>query len=114
METAETLATMETVVIQATVVTVEALILMLAHNITDELVWQYDETAFSSEFYDRNGNGPALQNHITQDSLPSMSLTDIRRQGALMYTTPFRHADGHGDGPGINPNDPTTENGRRW
>ena len=40
-----------------------------------------------------------------------MSLTEIRQQGALMYTTPFRHADGHGDGPGINPNDPTTENG---
>jgi len=53
----------------------------------------------------------ALTSITTQDSLPSMSLTDIRRQGALLYTTPFRHADGHGDGPGINPNDPTTENG---
>ena len=79
--------------------------------ITDELVWQYDETAFNSDFHDRNGNGPALKTTITQDSLPSMSLTDIRREGALVYTTPFRHADGHGDGPGINPNDPTTENG---
>lgn len=83
----------------------------ISNVITDELVWQYDETAFSSEFHDRNGNGPALQATITQADLPSMSLTDIRRQGALMYTTPFRHADGHGDGPGINPNDPTTENG---
>ncbi len=83
----------------------------ISNVITDELVWQYDETAFNSDFYDRNGNGPALRTTITQADLPSMSLTDIRRQGALMYTTPFRHADGHGDGPGINPNDPTTENG---
>ncbi|MBT8123738.1 MAG: hypothetical protein KJO81_02815 [Gammaproteobacteria bacterium] len=83
----------------------------ISNVITDDLVWQYDETAFNSDFYDRNGNGPALQATITQADLPSMSLRDIRRQGALMYTTPFRHADGHGDGPGINPNDPTTENG---
>ena len=83
----------------------------ISNLITDELVWQYDETAFNSDFHNRNGNGPALQATITQDSLPSMSLTDIRRQGVLVYTTPFRHADGHGDGPGINPNDPTTENG---
>jgi hypothetical protein len=75
--------------------------------ITDELVEQYDDVAFSSDFYDRNGNGPALKTTITQESLPSMSLTEIRRQGALVYTTPFRHADGHGDGPGINEEDPT-------
>jgi len=74
--------------------------------ITDELVEQFDDVAFSSDFYDRNGNEPALQATITQDSLPSMSLTDIRRQGAMMYTTPFRHADGYGDGPGINEEDP--------
>ena len=83
----------------------------ISNVITDELVWQYDETAFSSDFYNRNGNGPALQTTVTQDNIASMSLTDIRRQGVLLYTTPFRHADGHGDGPGINPNDPTTENG---
>ena len=75
--------------------------------ITDEQVTQYDDVAFSSDFYNRNGNGPALQTTITQASLPTMSLTDIRRQGALVYTTPFRHADGHGDGPGINEDNPT-------
>lgn len=83
----------------------------ISNIVTDELVTQYDDVAFSSDFYNRNGNGPALRTTITQDSLASMSLTEIRQQGALMYTTPFRHADGHGDGPGINPNDPTTENG---
>ncbi len=76
--------------------------------ITDELVEAYDEVAFSPDNYDRNGNGPALRTTITQDSLPSMSLTDIRREGALVYTTPFRHADGHGDGPGINEEDPNS------
>lgn len=75
--------------------------------ITDELVEQYDDVAFSADYHDRNGNGPALRATITQDSLPGMSLGDIRRQGVLMYTTPFRHADGHGDGPGINEEDPT-------
>ena len=59
----------------------------------------------------RRADATEQQATITQDSLPSMSLTEIRRQGVLLYTTPFRHADGHGDGPGINPNDPTTENG---
>ena len=83
----------------------------ISNVITDELVTQYDDVAFSADFYDRNGNGPALQTTVTQDDIPNMSLTDIRRQGVLVYTTPFRHADGHGDGPGINPNDPTTENG---
>ena len=78
--------------------------------ITDELVWQFDETAFSSEFYDRKGNGPALKTTITQADFPDISLTEVRRQGALVYTTPFRHADGHGDGPGINPDNPTDEN----
>ncbi len=76
--------------------------------ITDELVEQYDDVAFSADNYDRNGNGPALKTTITQDSLPGMSLVDIRRQGALLYTTPFRHADGHGDGPGINEEDPNS------
>jgi hypothetical protein len=74
--------------------------------ITDELVEQYDDVAFSPDFYDLVGNGPALKTTITQDSFADMSLTDIRRQGALVYTTPFRHADGHGDGPGINEEDP--------
>ena len=83
----------------------------ISNVITDELVTQYDDVAFSSDFYDRNGNGPALRTTVTQDNIANMSLTEIRQQGALMYTTPFRHADGHGDGPGINPNDPTTENG---
>jgi len=79
--------------------------------ITDELVTQFDDVAFNPDFYSRNGNGPALQATITQDAIASMGLTEIRRQGVLMYTTPFRRADGFGDGPGINPNDPTTEAG---
>ncbi len=83
----------------------------ISNIVTDELVEQYDDVAFSSDFYDRNGNGPALKTTVTQDDIASMSLTDIRRQGVLLYTTPFRHADGHGDGPGINVNDPTTEAG---
>ena len=83
----------------------------ISNVITDELVTQYDDVAFSSDFYNRNGNGPALKATITQGDFPGVSLLEARRQGALLYTTPFRHADGHGDGPGINPNDPTTENG---
>ena len=82
----------------------------ISNVITDELVTQFDDVAFSSDFYNRNGNGQALKTTITQADFPGVSLLEARRQGALVYTTPFRHADGHGDGPGINPNDPTTEN----
>ena len=73
----------------------------------EALVDATDGVAFSSDFYDRNGNGPALNAPISQGDIPGKSLTEIRQMGALVYTTPFRHADGHGDGPGINRDNPT-------
>ncbi len=75
--------------------------------LTEDIVDAYDGVAFSPDFHDRAGNGPALDAPISQADIPGMSLSDVRKMGVRVYTTPFRHADGHGDGPGINPDNPT-------
>ncbi|MFK8026547.1 MAG: di-heme oxidoredictase family protein [Gammaproteobacteria bacterium] len=71
-------------------------------HLTPQLIKETDGTAFSSDFFNRNGNGPALDANITEDDFSKLSLTEIRQIGVRMYTTPFRRADGYGDGPGIN------------
>lgn len=49
------------------------------------------------------GEGPRLkpQDRITQDQIASgsLGLTQIRRAGLKIFTTPFNNADGYGDGP---------------
>lgn len=67
-----------------------------------DLIKETDGVAFSSDYHNRNGNGPALDANISDDDFKKMSLTEIRQIGVRMYTTPFRRADGFGDGPGIN------------
>lgn len=80
-------------------------------HLTDELIEATDGVAFDPANYGVNGNGPALDADISEGDFKKMSLTAIRQIGVRMYTTPFVHADGHGDGPGINRDDPTTETG---
>ena len=70
--------------------------------LTPELIKDTDGVAFSADFHNRNGNGPALDADISDGDFSKMSLTEIRQIGVRMYTTPFRRADGYGDGPGIN------------
>ena len=76
-------------------------------HLTPELIEEYDGTAFSPDYFDRNGNGPALDADITESDFNKLSLTQIRQIGVRMYTTPLVRADGFGDGPGINEEDPT-------
>ena len=71
-------------------------------HLTPSLIEETDGVAFGLEYHDRNGNGPALDADIEDDDFKKMSLTQIRQIGVRMYTTPFRRADGFGDGPGIN------------
>ena len=84
---------------------------LVAAELTEALVDEFDGKAFDPAFHNRAGNGPALDAPISQGDIPGMSLPQIRDMGVRVYTTPFRHADGHGDGPGINPGDPTTQFG---
>ena len=74
-------------------------------HLTDQLIKDTDGVAFSGSFHNRRGNGPALDADITESDFSKLSLTEIRQIGVRMYTTPFRRADGFGDGPGININD---------
>jgi hypothetical protein len=67
-----------------------------------DLIKNTDGVAFSADYHNRNGNGPALDADITDSDFSKMSLTSIRQIGVRMYTTPFRRADGFGDGPGVN------------
>lgn len=71
-------------------------------HLTPELIEETDGVAFDSYYHNRKGNGPALDADISDDDFNSLSLTEIRQIGVRMYTTPFRRADGYGDGPGIN------------
>jgi hypothetical protein len=50
---------------------------------------------------------------VTQDEIAggSLSLDEIRRQGQLVFSSPFSKADGYGDGPGV-ASDPTSPGGR--
>jgi hypothetical protein len=50
---------------------------------------------------------------LTQDEIArgSVPLAEIRRQGQLVFSSPFNKADGYGDGPGVGP-DPTSPGGR--
>jgi len=49
--------------------------------------------------------GPALENRTTQSQITdgSLSLTEIRRRGMLLFSTPFNKADGFGETPGETP-----------
>ena len=71
-------------------------------HLTEELIEETDGVAFSADYHNLNGNGPALDADISDADFSNMSLTSIRQIGVRMYTTPFRRADGFGDGPGIN------------
>ena len=56
--------------------------------------------------------GPAEERFKQSDITGGqLSLTDIRRAGVKIFTTPFNKADGFGDGP-VNPDDPTGFGGR--
>jgi hypothetical protein len=62
------------------------------------------------------GEGPRLREvgiSITQEAIESgeLPLREIRRQGRLVFSTPFRKADGYGDGP-VDPDDPTSPGAR--
>jgi Di-haem oxidoreductase, putative peroxidase len=62
------------------------------------------------------GERPALQQAgvtITQEEIEQgqLPLQQIRRQGRLVFSTPFNKADGYGDGP-MNPAAPTSPGGR--
>jgi len=61
--------------------------------------------------------GPALERAgvtITQEQIASgeLSLDEIRRQGRLVFSTPFNKADGYGDGPFDAGEDPIAPGGR--
>ncbi len=59
-------------------------------------------------------NGPALgPNRITQAAITggALSLRDIRRRGLEIFTSPFNHLDGHGDGV-VDPLDTVSPGGR--
>ena len=61
------------------------------------------------------GEAPALgNNRITQVDIINnvYTLLDIRRKGRDIFSTPFNTLDGFGDGPGVDPNDPTSPGGR--
>ncbi|MBW2496606.1 MAG: hypothetical protein JRF61_04975 [Deltaproteobacteria bacterium] len=62
------------------------------------------------------GEGPRLREvgiSITQEAIErgELPLREIRRQGRLVFSTPFRKADGYGDGP-VDPDDPTSPGAR--
>ncbi len=59
------------------------------------------------------GEGPALGDRLTQEEVESgdLSLTELRREGRRVFSTPFNKLDGYGDGP-MNKNDPTSPGGR--
>ncbi|MFK7794671.1 MAG: di-heme oxidoredictase family protein [Gammaproteobacteria bacterium] len=71
-------------------------------HLTPELIKETDGVAHDPFYHNLKGNGPALDADINDDDFSKMSLTEIRQIGVRMYTTPFRRADGFGDGPGIN------------
>ena len=71
-------------------------------HLTPKLIEETDGVAFSPDYHNRNGNGPALDADISDSDFAKMNLTQVRQIGVRMYTTPFRRADGFGDGPGIN------------
>lgn len=61
------------------------------------------------------GEAPALgNNRITQTDIINnvYTLLEIRRKGRDIFSTPFNTLDGFGDGPGVDPNDPTSPGGR--
>lgn len=63
------------------------------------------------------GEGPRLDQvgvTITQDEIESgvVSLQEIRRQGRLVFSTPFNEADGYGDGSRPDPADTVSPGGR--
>jgi hypothetical protein len=71
-------------------------------HLTEKLIEETDGVAFDPKYHTLKGNGPALDAEISDADFSNMSLTSIRQIGVRMYTTPYRRADGYGDGPGIN------------
>lgn len=70
--------------------------------------------AHSAWAIDLPGEGPRLQtDNITQEQIQGgqATLHAIRRQGLLVFSTPFNKLDGYGDGP-VNPADTTSPGGR--
>ncbi|PCJ17165.1 MAG: hypothetical protein COB04_09395 [Gammaproteobacteria bacterium] len=58
-------------------------------------------------------NGRALATHTNQNEIKDLSLTELRKRGLLVFTTPFNTADGFGDGPiGETPAERSTIGGR--
>jgi hypothetical protein len=60
---------------------------------------------------DQPGESGALGERLDQDALVEMSLTQAIREGERIFTTPFNHLDGYGDGP-LDPVDTISPGGR--
>jgi hypothetical protein len=59
------------------------------------------------------GEGPALGERLPQYRIEGgeLTLTEIRREGRRVFSTPFNRLDGYGDGP-MNPDEPLEPGGR--